>query len=119
MILLKSTEFNPYKEGDAALRALARIIRETFRQSDIIARIGGDEFVMLQLEEIDGDPDIVTTRLQGTIDLFNSKGNGSYKIFMSIGTISCDPECRDPLAELLEKADKAMYEKKRNKQRLK
>ena len=106
-----------HKEGDAAIIEVARILRETFRQSDIIARIGGDEFVMLQLEEIDGDPDIVITRLQSTIDLFNSKGNSGYRILMSLGTISGGPERQSSLAELLDKADKAMYEQKRRRQK--
>jgi len=106
-----------HKEGDSAIIGAARIIRESFRQSDIIARIGGDEFVMLQLEEIDGDPDIVTARLQSAIDQYNSKGNSNYKILISIGTISCGPEDQTPIAELLEKADKAMYEHKRSKQK--
>jgi diguanylate cyclase (GGDEF)-like protein len=106
-----------HQEGDAAIIEMARIIRESFRQSDIIARIGGDEFVMLQLEENDGDPDIVTKRLQNNLELLNSKGNRNCKILISIGTICCEPECRFSIAELLEMADKAMYEHKRSKQK--
>ena len=105
-----------HKEGDAAIIEAARILRESFRQSDCIARFGGDEFVMLQLVEIDGDPDIAATRFQSAVDLFNAKGNRSYKLLMSIGTISSGPEEQVSLAELLDKADKAMYERKRSRQ---
>ena len=36
-----------HNEGDQALIALGNILKKTFRESDIIARIGGDEFVVL------------------------------------------------------------------------
>ena len=44
-------------EGDAALLMTATILRKTFRESDVIARIGGDEFVViiLQDEKMDAD----------------------------------------------------------------
>jgi diguanylate cyclase (GGDEF) domain len=104
-----------HNQGDSALIEMAGIIRETFRQSDIIARIGGDEFVMLQLDEIDSDPYIVATRLQNNLDLFNSKGKRNYKILLSIGTVIYGPEIQPSIVELLEEADKAMYAQKRSK----
>lgn len=106
-----------HNKGDQAIIEMAGIIKETFRQSDIIARIGGDEFVMLQLDEIDSDPNIVATRLQSNFDLFNSKENRKYKISISIGTVMCGPEVQPSIAELLEEADKAMYVNKRSKRK--
>jgi diguanylate cyclase (GGDEF)-like protein len=39
-----------HKTGDSALVETANILKKTFRESDIIARIGGDEFVILGME---------------------------------------------------------------------
>ena len=73
---------------------------------------------MLQLEEINGDSNNAFERFQNNLDMFNAQGNRGYKILISTGTISCGPECQYSIAELLEKADKLMYEHKRNKQKL-
>jgi diguanylate cyclase (GGDEF)-like protein len=106
-----------HNKGDLAIIEMAGIIKETFRQSDIIARIGGDEFVMLQLDEIDSNPNIVATRLQNNLDLFNLKEKRKYKISISLGTFMCGPEVQPSIAELLEEADKAMYVNKRSKRK--
>ncbi|MGZ3568836.1 MAG: diguanylate cyclase, partial [Thermodesulfobacteriota bacterium] len=47
-----------HNDGDQALIALGSILKKTFRESDIIARIGGDEFVVL-LESTDENDDIL------------------------------------------------------------
>lgn len=106
-----------HNTGDLAIAEMAGIIKETFRQSDIIARIGGDEFVMLQLDEIDSDPNIVATRLQNNFDLFNAKEKRNYKISISLGAVLCGPEVQPSIVELLEEADKAMYVNKRSKRK--
>jgi diguanylate cyclase (GGDEF)-like protein len=106
-----------HREGDAAITVMAETLKKSFRQSDIIARIGGDEFVMLQLEEIDGDSNTSIERLQNNLDLFNAQGNRGYKILISTGTISCEPRCQYSIAELLAKADELMYKNKRSKQK--
>jgi PleD family two-component response regulator len=53
-----------HQEGDKALIEIAKILKETFRESDIIARLGGDEFVVLTLEKSVSSDDAITKRLQ-------------------------------------------------------
>ncbi len=61
-----------HKEGDQALIGLADILKKTFRESDIIiARIGGDEFVVL-LESTDEDSERLLTRLHENVRDFNA-----------------------------------------------
>ena len=106
-----------HKEGDLALIATANILRESFRQSDIIARIGGDEFAILQIEKHDTDANILTARLQRNSEIHNTKRDLHNKLSISIGTIRFAPEDTCSIEELLIKADKLMYKHKRSKQK--
>ncbi|MCX7918180.1 MAG: PAS domain S-box protein [bacterium] len=105
-----------HQEGDRALINTTTILRETFRESDIIARIGGDEFVILAIEIDAASAEILTSRLQENLDTYNAQENQKYKLALSIGISRYVPESPRPLDELLEQADKLMYEQKRKKQ---
>lgn len=113
--LKKINDILGHKEGDSALISTANILRQTFRQSDVIARIGGDEFVILQMEQNDTDSDKVTARLEKNIEIHNKKRNLDNKLSISIGTISFEPKDKYSIEELLVKADKSMYKHKMNK----
>ncbi|MEW6601045.1 MAG: GGDEF domain-containing protein, partial [Nitrospirota bacterium] len=104
-----------HPEGDRALISAARILRETFRESDIVSRIGGDEFVILAVETPDISPDSMAARLQMHIDVFNESAGLPYKISLSIGTSHFDPKSPRSLEELLSEADALMYEVKQAK----
>lgn len=105
-----------HPEGDRALREFATILRETFRESDIIARIGGDEFVVLSIEKTGNNTELLTTRLQEHIESHNNrKGGKHFKLSISMGIAIYDPEYPCFIDKLLSQADKLMYEQKRNK----
>jgi diguanylate cyclase (GGDEF)-like protein len=103
-----------HAEGDRALIQVAGILRETFRESDIIARIGGDEFVVLAMETDGASAEILTTRLQKNLETHNAKGPRRYKLSLSVGVARYDPEHPCSIDELLARADKSMYEHKQN-----
>jgi diguanylate cyclase (GGDEF)-like protein len=105
-----------HNEGDKALIALAGVIKQTFRESDIIARIGGDEFVIL-LESTDENDKTVTTRLQENLRNYNNKLTIDYNLSVSIGAAPFDPDHPVSIDELLDQADSSMYVQKgkRNK----
>jgi diguanylate cyclase (GGDEF)-like protein len=94
----------------------ANILRRTFRQSDTISRIGGDEFVVILNGAKKADVDIVASRLQINLEDFNKKMNRGYKLSMSVGIAFYNPEDPASIDELLSQADKSMYENKRYKQ---
>ena len=103
-----------HPEGDLALIEIASVLRETFRESDIIARIGGDEFVVLAIET-DGLPtEVLTTRLQENLEAHNARGNRRYKLSLSMGIARYDPESPCSIDELLARADRLMYEQKQD-----
>jgi len=103
-----------HNEGDQALIDLANILKKTFRESDIIARIGGDEFVVLS-ESTDENGEIVLTRLYENIEDHNAKGSRCYTLSISVGTTQFDPKYPISVDELLSKADALMYAQKRKK----
>ena len=103
-------------EGDMMILETANILRRTFRQSDTISRIGGDEFVVILNGAKQADCEIVSSRLQTNLEGFNKKLNRGYKLSMSVGIAFYNPEDPASIDELLSQADKSMYENKRYKQ---
>ena len=104
-----------HEEGDKALIDVAAILRETFRASDIIARVGGDEFAVLAIDAAEISPEIIMARLQNQMDTYNNEGYRRYKISVSVGVSFYDPKNPCSLDELMSRADQLMYEQKRSK----
>jgi len=103
-----------HNEGDRALIDLANILKKTFRDSDIVARIGGDEFVVLS-ESTDEKGEVVLTRLDENIKDHNTNRSRCYPLSISVGTTRFDPNYPISVDELLSKADALMYAQKRKK----
>ncbi|MGD2079619.1 MAG: PAS domain S-box protein [Nitrospirota bacterium] len=107
-----------HNEGDRVLIETSDILKNNFRDSDIIARISGDEFVIIPVGAAGDNIEVVTARLQECIDAHNENNLRGYKISLSAGLAYYDPENPVSVDELTLQADKAMYEQKRRKQRL-
>ncbi len=105
-----------HHEGDLALIAAADILRSTFRESDIIARFGGDEFVVFPIGDDEAYINMIVERLQKNINAFNALEERGYKLSMSIGIAPYDPEHVHSIDMLIGEADKIMYMQKRQKQ---
>jgi diguanylate cyclase (GGDEF)-like protein len=105
-----------HSDGDQVLIDLGSILKKTFRESDIIARIGGDEFVVL-LESTDENDEMLITRLNESIRDYNAKVSQQYKLSVSVGAAQFDPEYPISIDELLSKADALMYAQKRKKRK--
>jgi diguanylate cyclase (GGDEF)-like protein/PAS domain S-box-containing protein len=104
-----------HKAGDMAIKETAVILKETFRNSDIIARIGGDEFVIMPIGTVGDNLDVIISRLQKNIDKQNEIINRNYKLSLSVGMAYYDPERPISIDKLLTMADELMYAQKRNK----
>ncbi len=102
-------------EGDSALIETATLLKNSFRNSDIIARIGGDEFAALALETSWTSGQILATRLQENVCALNAGRKSSFDLSISIGIARYDSTCPCSIEELLARADAAMYEHKRAK----
>lgn len=101
--------------GDQALIDVASILRNTFRGNDVIARFGGDEFVVFGICGEDRDKNKVVERLREEVSKFNRENKRPYNISLSIGSIVYNPKEKLDLEKILEKADQLMYEEKRRK----
>ena len=102
-----------HQTGDEALVEATTILKEVFRESDIIARIGGDEFALLVPETPTTYASGVKQRLERQIQLRNARPNREYRISMCIGVAHYDPHNPVSLDKLISTADSAMYEHKR------
>jgi len=106
-----------HKEGDLALKNAAAVLKDTFRESDVIGRIGGDEFAVVVIEDSKVGAEIISVRLQDNLDAYNAKRIGRYELSVSIGVARCDPESPCFLDKLMSEADALMYEQKRTRKK--
>ncbi len=99
--------------GDRALRLVAGALRAACRESDIIGRLSGDEFgiVLAEAHELGGLEARVRCRVA------EAANQTPYPLSVSIGIAQCQPGEACTLAELLERADRAMYAEKAAKRR--
>ena len=100
--------------GSSLLAQTADFLRTSFRESDVVGRIGGDEFAIAG--------QITPSAIAETADwleaqafLTRTKGTESIPISLSIGHVSATAGSAETLDELLEKADAVMYSQKRSK----
>lgn len=103
--------------GDHALIKTAEILRSTFRRSDIIARLGEDEFAVLALEASGEDAEMLVGRLREKVEHFNRKGREAYELSFSAGISKFEEGSRLRLEDLLSLADAAAYEEKKAKRK--
>lgn len=103
-----------HREGDMALVRTADAIEEAFRDSDILARIGGDEFAVLATLDGNECGEILVERLNQSLNKSNAK-EPRYTLSVSIGAARFNPRKPLSLGELMAEADKAMYEQKPSK----
>ena len=98
--------------GDRALADTARIFVETFRDSDIIARMGGDEFAVILGNAPDSGIETARNRLEKRLSEYNARRDGSFRLAVSVGLAIFDPAAPVTVDELIRQADARMYEEK-------
>jgi diguanylate cyclase (GGDEF)-like protein/PAS domain S-box-containing protein len=101
-----------HAKGDLALKVISTILKENFRESDILSRIGGDEFVVLAVDASKESVEIITNRIQAALDAFNQQGGETYHLAISLGIARFDPEAPCKVSELIAQADGLMYQQK-------
>lgn len=99
--------------GDQALRDAAEVLQNTFREADILARIGGDEFVALAYVHATQDMNTLRSRLRDHLQEFNEAPTRPYVLDISIGMTVVEVPCEEELESLIARADAAMYQEKR------
>jgi diguanylate cyclase (GGDEF)-like protein len=103
-----------HAEGDRALIDVAQILKNSVRESDTVARFGGDEFVVfLTGSTTTGMKQMVAKNIEKELDTFNTSKSRNYQLSISIGLALHDLEHPSSLDELLSRADNSMYEHKK------
>jgi len=103
-----------HAEGDKALIAFAEIMRQEFRESDVFARIGGDEFAALLSVNDEIDSAEILTRFAQAVDDYNKLANRGYDLKYSVGCVNTANN-EVTIDQLLNSADKKMYKQKNAK----
>ena len=107
-----------HEDGDFAIKNAARILHDSFRSSDVIGRIGGDEFsILAMVEHASGEEiaSIVRSRIDETTVSFNATHTKPYIVHMSVGVYAFKCGKDVELSKILAKADDVLYEEKKKK----
>jgi diguanylate cyclase (GGDEF)-like protein len=103
-------------EGDRALVAFGRLLLEQFRDSDVVGRLGEDDFAVLLTNTVTADTTATLTRFRHAVTQHNLESNLPYSLNYSLGAVEYDAEMHHSIGELLQEADTLLY---RNKQLMK
>lgn len=107
--------------GDLALIDTASILKEVFYDSDIIARMGGDEFTVILPDTHGHSPNLdvfeqeIILKVQQRLHSFNLSANRNYHLSISLGLFHYNPAMPVTLGELIIQADHRMYTHKKGK----
>jgi diguanylate cyclase (GGDEF)-like protein len=104
-----------HAEGDRALTSFARLLKDTFRESDVLGRLGGDEFAILLTNTSEGVLDETLRRLRNRIETYNHEARRGYDLTYSVGAVQFDAARHTNLDQLMAEADALMYEQKKRK----
>jgi diguanylate cyclase (GGDEF)-like protein len=113
--LKRINDYFGHEDGDKALICIAKVLQETFRSSDVIGRVGGDEFAILALEAKAESLDVLRKRIKENLKLAVRSSDSKYELALSLGIIYYNPEKPQTIEELLNRADGLMYEEKGSK----
>ena len=106
-----------HAEGNFAIKACADILKSCVRGSDLIARIGGDEFSCLAFSDIASFDQMLKERVAQACREFNEKSGKPYYVEISIGTRSFFMETYEDFQMANLYADQALYEAKKSRRK--
>lgn len=99
-------DIHGHKAGDYVLTSIAERLASSIRLEDTLARVGGDEFVILFENDIDSS--IVINKLRTAVEQEILFQNQKLKVSASFG-VSCYPSDGSEVDQLIDSADKRMY----------
>jgi diguanylate cyclase (GGDEF)-like protein len=101
--------------GDRLLQDIARMLKKTFRASDVVFRYGGDEFIVMMVDTGEEQAKVALDRLHSNVEKWNQHAEISgWKLSLSCGYFSYKTGMG--IEELLTSADRRMYEEKHHGQ---
>lgn len=100
-----------HAEGDFAIKAIADLLRDAFPKEAVLARIGGDEFVVVMLSEKNDFESIVRQKATEIMTSFNECCKKPYYVEASVGIVTFDCDEAN-INDLIRQSDEALYEAK-------
>tara|TARA_B100000427_G_scaffold295136_1_gene274094 strand:+ start:492 stop:1343 length:852 start_codon:yes stop_codon:yes gene_type:complete len=98
--------------GDSALQEASKILKSSFREGDIISRYGGDEFIVFVSDVEDKVINKIKKRIKDNLEIINKSKKLRYTLALTVGHSKYNPSKKESLKEVIERADKDMYDKK-------
>ena len=108
-----------HAQGDLALQEISVLLKTSFREADILARYGGDEFVALAVDASLENADILSMRIQAALEAHNQEAKQPFQLLLSTGMVCYDPETDCTISEMIAQADAQMYAEKQARKRKK
>ncbi|MGN0586521.1 MAG: GGDEF domain-containing protein, partial [Oscillospiraceae bacterium] len=104
-----------HDDGDYAITTAAEYLKSGFRQTDIVARIGGDEFAAFAVCDNESVAAKLPSRIKKIAAARNAASSKPFNVNMSVGifTLICSPD--KYIQDYMDKADAALYSDKKNK----
>lgn len=96
------------QRGDRAVIEAAQILRQTFRESDIVARIGNDEFSVLAIDAAEDGGTAAVGRFLENLKEHKAQSESKSDLSLNVGFATSDPEATASVEELLTKASEAL-----------
>lgn len=106
-----------HDEGNRALIEVATFLRTTVRASDLVARVGGDEFCILLVDDASSTGKIDVDRVLAELRAGRRRGPRPYPLPLSVGVAWLEPGSATSVEDLMNRADGAMYEDKSSQRR--
>jgi len=115
---LKSTNDTlGHQAGSDFLVETAKILKSSFRESDVVGRIGGDEFAVAG-QFTQAGITLAAQRIEESVARRNAANSTGPALSLSVGYVTSESLRHESMQELLAKADHAMYKEKRRKKAL-
>ena len=99
--------------GNFALRSVANIFNGCLRSQDVVARTGGDEFLILLNCQEKNFQDIFRKRVRDACAAFNAESGKPFLVEVSLGITEFKPSPETDIPAIIEHADKDLYESKK------
>lgn len=110
--LKKINDTYGHKMGDEAIKAQAEIFKRTFRSSDIIGRMSGDEFAIVAVGALDNQLEFFRKKIAENCRIVSDERGFPFVISISLGAVPFNEDDLE-LETLLERADEVQYQEKK------
>jgi len=111
---LKSVNDNfGHQEGDKLLQQVSNVMQSSLRRNDMVVRLGGDEFLLILPQSDEEAAEKIWNRVREKLKQLSKSNDKDYEISVSHGSAEYSSDYKKSLDQLINKADRAMYEEKK------